>query len=64
MTPNEVYDGSQNQMSDWVHQLDKLDQSYGGTCTPGQLSYSHFIPKLSTNAADAGKKLKLILKFI
>jgi len=30
MTPNEVYDDSQNQTNDWVHQLDKLDQSHAG----------------------------------
>jgi len=37
--PNEVYDGSQNQTNDWVHQLDNLDQSHAGICAPGQSDY-------------------------
>jgi len=31
ITLNEVYDVSQNQTNDWVHQLDQLDQSHVGT---------------------------------
>jgi len=50
MTSNEVYDGSQNQTNDWVHQLNKLDQSHAGTCTTGRLTCSQFFHELSTNA--------------
>jgi len=54
MMLNEVYDGSENQTIDWGHQLDKLDQSYAGTCTPGRLTCSQFVQEFSNNAAGAG----------
>jgi len=53
MTPNEVYDDSQIETNDVVHQQDKLDQSNIGTCTLERLTWSQFVLEFSANAADA-----------
>jgi len=41
-------------MNDWIHQLDKLNQSHAGTCKPGRLTCSILVHEISNSAADAG----------